>query len=118
MAGKVDVGKYLKVIDDCLKELYSDKIDLSKYKYREETPKAYATLIEGFKRNDLQFISKGINDLYNYTNPDIEENGVMKNYKKDKAALKLFYELSAAVKGMADEISRAVASAQAHAEAA
>ncbi|MEE9323652.1 MAG: hypothetical protein V3U72_03830 [Candidatus Aenigmarchaeota archaeon] len=117
MAGKVDIREYLRKIENGLNELYSNKFDLSKYKYRDETPKAYESLINGLKKNNLQFISKGLNDLYKYTNPDIKENEIKKNYGKEKVILKLFYGISGTVKNMADEISKAVAGSDARATA-
>jgi len=117
MAKEIDLGKYLKTLDEGLKELYSDKIDLSRYKFKEETPKAYAILRQGLEKGDMEFISKGLSALHAYTNPDIPENEIMKNYSGDKVVLNLFYKIAGAVKGMADEISKAVGETQAHQEA-
>ncbi len=117
MVKEIDIGKYLKTLEDGLKELYSDKIDLSRYKFKEETLEAYEILMQGFKKGDREFVSKGLSALYTYTNPDIPENEIMKNYSGDKVVLDLFYKISGAVKGMADEISKAFSEAQAHQEA-
>ena len=89
MPEKLDIASYVQTIESCLSKLYSDELDLSKYKFPKETLDAYSMVGRGMKEEDQNMINNAFFAMYQLTDARIPETGI-KNYGEGTKERQLF----------------------------
>ncbi|MCK5023333.1 MAG: hypothetical protein KAS04_04120 [Candidatus Aenigmarchaeota archaeon] len=89
MSKGIDIGEYISKISKCMEELYSDKLDLSKYEFKDLAMQSYSAVIDGVKNNKRELIDNGFINLYQVTDARIGKTGINK-YGNDSRERQLF----------------------------